>query len=116
MVNLATKSRYRDLYNVSCLELDSLVEISSKETGVFGARMTGGGFGGCVVALVILSQGFQLFAFYLSKVFFYEQVEKVHVDAAITNIKEQSKQKNIYPTFYISTPCAGARRLAMELN
>ena len=42
----------RDLYNVSCVELDSLVDIASKEPGIYGARMTGGGFGGCMVSLV----------------------------------------------------------------
>ena len=42
----------RDDYEVSCLELDTLVEIASSVDGVFGARMTGGGFGGCTVNLV----------------------------------------------------------------
>jgi galactokinase len=41
----------RDDYAVSCPELDSLVEIARGVPGVFGARMTGGGFGGCIVAL-----------------------------------------------------------------
>ncbi len=39
-------------YEVSCVELDLLVEIVSSVPGVLGARMTGGGFGGCIVALV----------------------------------------------------------------
>ncbi|MES2614566.1 MAG: galactokinase [Bdellovibrionota bacterium] len=39
-------------YAVSCHELDILVEIALKLEGVLGARMTGGGFGGCVIALV----------------------------------------------------------------
>lgn len=39
-------------YEVSCPELDALVEIARTVPGVFGCRMTGGGFGGCVVALV----------------------------------------------------------------
>jgi galactokinase len=42
----------RDDYEVSCKELDLLVEIASSYPGVFGARMTGGGFGGCTVNLV----------------------------------------------------------------
>ncbi len=42
----------RDDYRVSCDELDTLVEIASAADGVYGARMTGGGFGGCAVALV----------------------------------------------------------------
>lgn len=42
----------RDRYRVSCPELDALVEIATSVRGVYGARMTGGGFGGCIVALV----------------------------------------------------------------
>ena len=42
----------RDDYQVSCEELDVLVELAQAQDAVFGARMTGGGFGGCVVALI----------------------------------------------------------------
>jgi galactokinase len=42
----------RDLYEVSCEELDLVTEIARKQDGCFGARMTGAGFGGCAVALV----------------------------------------------------------------
>ena len=42
----------RDDYEVSCRELDALVEIAGGFEGVLGARMTGGGFGGCTVNLV----------------------------------------------------------------
>ena len=42
----------RDDYEVSCDELDRLVELACEERGVLGARMTGGGFGGCAVVLV----------------------------------------------------------------
>lgn len=41
----------RDDYRVSCAELDTLVRTSLATPGVFGARMTGGGFGGCAIAL-----------------------------------------------------------------
>ena len=40
----------RDEYEVSCPELDALVEIAMGVSGVFGSRMTGGGFGGCDLA------------------------------------------------------------------
>jgi galactokinase len=40
------------LYNVSCRELDLIVENCMNETAIIGARMMGGGFGGCVIALV----------------------------------------------------------------
>jgi galactokinase len=42
----------RDEYEVSCPELDLMVELSEQIEGVYGARMTGGGFGGCTVNLV----------------------------------------------------------------
>ena len=42
----------RDDYEVSCPELDLMVELAAGRPGVFGARMTGGGFGGCTVNLV----------------------------------------------------------------
>jgi len=41
----------RDDYEVSCRELDLLVEIASGCGGVYGSRMTGGGFGGCTITL-----------------------------------------------------------------
>jgi galactokinase len=51
----------RDDYEVSCIELDFMVEIAAGERGLYGARMTGGGFGGCTINLVAAahSQEFQ---------------------------------------------------------
>jgi len=51
----ASHRSLRDDYEVSCKELDVIVEIAEGlgiKGGVFGCRMTGGGFGGCTVALV----------------------------------------------------------------
>jgi len=48
----ASHASLRDDYEVSCPELDVMTAIVSDLDGVFGARMTGGGFGGCAVALV----------------------------------------------------------------
>jgi galactokinase len=42
----------RDDYEISCPEIDFLVDATSVLPGCFGARMTGGGFGGCTVNLV----------------------------------------------------------------
>lgn len=41
-----------ELYEVSCPELDFIVRCTKKESGILGARMMGGGFGGCVISLV----------------------------------------------------------------
>lgn len=51
---LMTKSHYslKEDYEVSCDELDLLVKLALKVPGVYGSRMTGGGFGGCTVTLV----------------------------------------------------------------
>jgi galactokinase len=48
----ASHESLREDYEVSCRELDLLVEIAGRCAGVYGARMTGGGFGGCTVNLV----------------------------------------------------------------
>jgi len=48
----ASHASLRDDYEVSCAELDQLVELARPLEGVYGARMTGGGFGGCTVNLV----------------------------------------------------------------
>lgn len=42
----------RDLYEVSCRELDIMVEAAEGQSGFLGGRMTGGGFGGCTINLV----------------------------------------------------------------
>jgi galactokinase len=48
----ASHESLRDDYEVSCAELDLLVQTAQQLEGVLGARMTGGGFGGCTVNLV----------------------------------------------------------------
>jgi galactokinase len=48
----ASHDSLRQDYEVSCRELDILVEIASRVPGVAGARMIGGGFGGCTLTLV----------------------------------------------------------------
>ncbi len=51
LMNESHESLRRD-YEVSCEELDLMVELARKEPGVLGARMVGAGFGGCTVNLV----------------------------------------------------------------
>ncbi len=48
----ASHESLRQDYEVSCPELDLMVNLASRIEGVYGARMTGGGFGGCTVNLV----------------------------------------------------------------
>jgi galactokinase len=49
---LATHSGLQNMYEVSCRELDYLVDAVKDHPGVLGARMMGGGFGGCTINLV----------------------------------------------------------------
>jgi galactokinase len=79
----------RDDYQVSCEELDVAVDIASAQAGVYGSRMTGGGFGGCTVTLVENTA--------------LERVERA-VKAAFT--ARGWKEPELFP----STPCEGARR------
>ncbi|KAE8576943.1 hypothetical protein XENTR_v10004373 [Xenopus tropicalis] len=73
----------RDDYEVSCPELDELVAIALEVPGVYGSRMTGGGFGGCTVTLLEAS--------------------------AAEGAKQQIKAKyRGSPTFYITKPSAGS--------
>lgn len=48
----ASHRSLRDDYEVSCPELDTMVDLANRAEGVYGARMTGGGFGGCTINLV----------------------------------------------------------------
>jgi len=52
----ASHAGLRDDYEVSCAELDALVDAAQGLPGVFGARMMGGGFGGCTINLVAPEQ------------------------------------------------------------
>ena len=86
----ASHESLRDDYEVSCPELDLLVEIAAAigiEGGVIGSRMTGGGFGGCTVTLVRSDQ----------------------VDAVIKTLCKQYEAKTgIAPTAFASRPAQGA--------
>jgi galactokinase len=80
----------RDDYEVSCRELDTMVRLASFIPGLIGARMTGGGFGGCTINLVKVEAA-QLFA---------ERIASDYEGA--TGIK---------PEVYICTAAAGASAL-----
>jgi galactokinase len=53
----ASHASMRDDFEVSVPAVDRLVELTRAEAGVFGARLTGGGFGGAIVALVRAGDG-----------------------------------------------------------
>jgi galactokinase len=89
----ASHSSLRDDYEVSCPELDTVVEIAQAMgagAGVIGCRMTGGGFGGCAVSLVKT-----------------EAVQRITraLDAAY------EKKTGRQTTIFSSRPAAGARVL-----
>ncbi|HXI72967.1 MAG TPA: galactokinase [Verrucomicrobiae bacterium] len=80
----------RDDYEVSCKELDVVVEIAQSiglKGGIYGCRMTGGGFGGCAVALVKT-----------------ELVETISAQIAA----DYKKKTRIEATIFVSRPAAGA--------
>ncbi len=62
-----THASLRDLYEVSCPELDALVEIAASFEGCIGARLTGAGFGGCTVNLVEESKTDEFIAYLTEK-------------------------------------------------
>jgi galactokinase len=83
----ASHDSLRDLYEVSCPEIDELVNLARAVPGVLGARITGGGFGGCTVNLVNMDS-------------YQEFTERVAVG--------YRKKTGIEPRFYTSTAAAGA--------
>ncbi len=81
-------------YEVSCEELDTMVEIASQMPGVAGARMTGGGFGGCTINLVA----------------------NAHVEHFRSNVAEMYKQKTgIIPQIYVTGASEGASEIHQSL-
>lgn len=86
----ASHASLRDEFEVSCRELDEMVDIAVSVPGVYGARMTGAGFGGCVVSLVRADA----------------------VPALIQAIEEQYPQRTgKTPSVYVVTPSDGAARI-----
>jgi galactokinase len=79
----------RDLYQVSCAELDLMVEVAEGLPGYYGGRMTGGGFGGCTLNLV----------------------EANHAPAFADQVSIRYQQAvGIKPNVYICSAADGARR------
>lgn len=78
----------RDDFDVSCKELDTLVDAAINCPGVLGSRMCGGGFGGCTVTLVAKST-------------------INDVIAHVNNVYEKSGQASA--VFFVCEPSDGAR-------
>ena len=79
LMNASHESLDKD-YEVTCEELNVMAEAEWEQEGVIGARMTGGGFGGCTVALV----------------------KETHVTSVIDNVKEKyTAATGITPSFYV---------------
>lgn len=91
-------------FDVSCSELDELVDAALQVEGVLGSRMTGGGFGGCTVTMVDKLFSFLIIAYFFN--YCVLQVNKNAVENVITHIKNVYKG---YPTFYVCVPCDGAK-------
>jgi galactokinase len=70
----------RDLYEVSCPELDAMAAIAQSLPGCYGARLTGAGFGGCTVNLVT-REATEAFAKELARR--YEQKNRLHPEIYI---------------------------------
>ncbi len=87
---LASHRSMKDDYEITCEEIDFLVERAMQVRGVYGARMTGGGFGGCTVNLVAP-----------------EAVDSFR--SALTSAYEERFQ--ITPVFYDCEPAAGASKV-----
>jgi galactokinase len=79
----------RDDYEVSSEELDLMVELAQKIDGVYGARMTGGGFGGCTVNLVNTEKTDEFRARVAEG---YEQVTKIKPEVYITTAADGAEE------------------------
>lgn len=80
-------------YEVSCAELDLLVDLALKQEGVLGARMTGAGFGGCTVNLI----------------------EKNYIDVFRKSVKNEYKKiTGINPDIYVTRPAEGAKVIELR--
>ena len=92
----ASHESLRDLYETSTPVMDAAVEDLNARRGVYGARMTGGGFGGCVVALVD------------------EATAPAFLEGVASRYRERTR---LEPTLYLCHPEAGvslARTAAAE--
>ncbi|MGM0215963.1 galactokinase [Enterococcus sp. AZ109] len=86
----ASHASLREDYEVTGLELDTLVAAAQKQAGVLGARMTGAGFGGCAIAVVeesaIPSFKNNVYDDYLKTVGYAPEFYVAHIGSGTTKI------------------------------
>lgn len=80
----------RDDYEVSCAELDTMVDLAAAVEGVHGARMTGGGFGGCTINLVTAES---VAAFKSAVAFGYEQATGLAPEIFVCSTADGASQR-----------------------
>ncbi len=90
----ATHEGLSKLYEVSCEELDFLVTLAGKNSDVIGARLMGGGFGGCTINLVAV-EGIDQFIKETSKA--YQQHFGIIPEAYIVETADGTKEITITP-------------------
>lgn len=87
---IASHNSLRDDYEVTGIELDTLVDVALKQNGVIGSRMTGAGFGGCTVSIV----------------------KEDFVEAFTSNVRDLYYEVIGYePSFYIANISDGAKKI-----
>ena len=82
-------------YEVSCRELDLMVEIASRQDGVSGARMTGGGFGGCTINIV-REEGLQIFTRTLAEA--YRAATEIQPDIYVVRADDGVREERVEST------------------
>ena len=71
-------------YEVSCPELDLLVDLTRKENAILGARMMGGGFGGCTINLVKTAEAENIISRIMNK---YKEQTQIQADTYLVSIE-----------------------------
>ncbi len=82
---VASHNSLQEDYEVTGTELDAIVEAALKQEGVYGARMTGAGFGGCAVSIV----------------------KEAHLEAFIKNVGKEYEEKIGYPAAFYTVEVGG---------
>jgi len=88
----ASHQSMKDDFEITCSEIDCLVEIAQGTAGVFGSRMTGGGFGGCTVSLI-------------------ETSRTAEILQAVTN--RYRSATGMEPAAFVTRPAQGAHRVVL---